>query len=214
MNQLRILVVDDYPIIRHGLRTLLEARSGWNVCGEAAGGRAAFERVKKLKPQIILLTLGLPDAHGLELIPKILKAHPKAAILAMAEHESGDTARSVLSAGALGLVLKSDPLEDILEGVRVLARGNSFHSRRAEELIRASGAKEAIYSDPRACLTSRELQVLKLLAAGETNRRVAAGLSVSVRTVEAHRASLMRKLNLRSISDLIYFALRNRIVRI
>ncbi len=141
MNQLRILVVDDYPIIRHGLRTLLEARSGWKVCGEAAGGPAALQRVKRLKPQIILLTLGLPDAHGLELIPKILKAHPRAAILAMAEHESGDTARSVLSAGALGLALKSDPLEDILEGVRVLARGNSFHSRRAEELIRASGAR-------------------------------------------------------------------------
>ncbi len=214
MSDLHILVVDDYPITRYGLRALLEARQGWKICGEAATGQAALQKVKRLKPQIILLDLGLPDIHGLEVIPQMIKIHPQAGILAMSDHESGDIASRALTSGAHGIVLKSDRVQDIIQGVRAVARRNSFQSLRTGKLIKDHLEQEGDFGHPSAGLTSRELQILKLLAEGKTNKEVAATWNVSVRTVEAHRASLMRKLNLRSVSDLIYFALRNRIVRI
>jgi DNA-binding NarL/FixJ family response regulator len=203
VSELNILLVDDYPIIRHGLRTLLEARPGWRVCSEAATGSAAIQKVKRLKPDIVLLDLDLPDIPGLEVIPKIIEIHPPTRILGLVEPDSDHIAKQALALGARGIIHKSDGLRDVIRGVQALARGKSFARPRAGEL-----------RDPCAALTARELEVLKLLAEGKTNKQVAAALGVSVRTVEAHRASLMRKLNLRALSDLIYFAIRNRIVRI
>lgn len=214
MSEIRILVVDDYPIIRHGLRALLEARPGWKICSEAATGQAAVQKVKRLKPDIVLLDLVLPDISGLELIPKIIEIHPQAGILALTEHDSREIANQALASGARGLVNKSDRLGDVIRGVQALARGKPFHSPRAGALIKDGPGRGAEFGDHRATLTSRELEILTLLAEGKTNKQVAAALDVSVRTVEAHRASLMRKLGLRSLSDLIYFAIRKRIVRI
>ena len=214
MSELQILVVGHYPIIRHGLRTLLEARPGWKICSEAATGQAAIQKVKKWKPHIVVLDLDLPDICGLEVIPKIIEIHPQAGILAMTEPESREIASQALASGARGLVYKSDGLPDVIRGVQALARGKYFHSPRAGVLVKDGAGREGDFGDPRATLTSRELQILKLLAEGKTNKQVAAVLDVSVRTVEAHRASLMRKLDLRSLSDLIYFAIRKRIVRI
>ena len=214
MSELNILVVDDYPIIRHGLRTLLETRAGWKICSEAATGHAAVRKVRRLKPEIVVLDLGLPDIHGLEVIPKILEVHPPAGILALTEQEHRNIASQALATGARGLVYKSDGLRDVIRGVQALARGRSFHSARvgqATEEVIASGTE---FGDARNTLTARELQILKLLAEGITNKQIAAGLELSIRTVEAHRASLMRKLNLHSLSDLIYFAIRQKIVRI
>lgn len=209
MNELSILIVDDYPIIRHGLRTLLEAQPGWSICSEAATGQAALRKVKRLKPHIVLLDLDLPDMRDLEIISRIIEIDPRAGILALAGHESPEIASRAFSSGARGLLLKSDGLRDVIQAVQALARGKSFRSRRAGAMASAGDP-----ANPRVTLTSRELEVLKLLAEGKTNRQVGAALDVSVRTVEAHRASLMRKLDLRSLSDLIYFAIRHRIVGI
>jgi len=209
MNELSILVVDDYPIIRHGLRALLEAQPGWSICSEAATGQAALQKVKRLKPDIVLLDLDLPDMQGFEIISKIIEIHPRAGILALTGHDSLKIASRAIASGARGLVLKSDGLRDVIQGVRTLARGKSFHSLQAGALIKDGDA-----GNLRATLTSRELQILKLLADGKTNKQLAAALDVSVRTVEAHRASVMKKLDLRSLSDLIYFAIRHRIVGI
>ncbi len=212
MRELQILVVDDYPLIRHGLRTLLEAQPGWKICSEAATGQSALQKVKRFKPQIILLDLGLPDIHGLEIIPQIVRIHPHAGILAMSDNEFGEVARTALATGAQGIVLKSDRAQEIIQGVRAIALRNSFQSLGAVKLMKELEPKGVAHAAGR--LTPRELQILKLLAEGKTNKEVAAAWNVSVRTAEAHRASLMRKLNLRSASDLIYFALRNRIVSI
>ena len=214
MSELRILVVDDLPIIRYALRKLIEAEIGWEVCSEAATGRAAFQKVRRHKPEIILLDLSLPDIQGLEAIEKIIEIHRQAGILALSDYESGEMARKIVSSGARGLVLKSDRLRDVIHGVKALARGRSFQSRRAVKLINDGRSSILKPGDPPATLTSRELQILKLLAEGKTNKEVAAVLTVSVRTVEAHRASLMRKLDLGSLSDLIYFAIRNGMVKI
>jgi DNA-binding NarL/FixJ family response regulator len=209
MNELSILVVDDYPIMRYGLRALLEAQPGWNICSEAATGQAALQKLKRLKPDIVLLGLDLPDMQGFEIIPKIIEIHPRAEILALTNHKSREIASQAITSGARGLVLKSDGLRDLIRAIRALAGGKSFCSLQAGALIKDEGADDLL-----ATLTSRELQILKLLADGKSNKQVAAALDVSVRTVEAHRASFMKKLDLRTLSDLIYFAIRHRIVGI
>ena len=216
VSELNILVIDDYPIIRYGIRTLLEARPGWRVCSEAATGQAALQKVKRWKPQVVVLDLGLPDIHGLDVIPKIIAIHPQARILALTDHDPRETASQVLASGASGVVTKSDGLGEVIRGVQALALGKSFHSPQARASIKdgSGGRTDAGSGDALAALTSRELQILKILAEGKTNKQVGAALDVSVRTVEAHRASLMRKLSLHSLSDLIYFAIRKRIVRI
>jgi DNA-binding NarL/FixJ family response regulator len=214
MRDLQILIVDDLPIIRYGLRSLLEEQKGWKICSEAATGTAALQQVKTLKPEIVLLDLSLPDLEGIEVLRKIIEIRGQAGILALSEYESGEISRRIVASGARGLVLKSDGLKDLIRGVQALAKGRSFHSRRVAELIQDPPSSALSPGDPPISLTSRELQILKLLAQGKTNKEVAAALAVSVRTVEAHRASLMRKLELGSLSDLIYFALRNGIVSI
>ncbi len=210
MSELHILLVDDHPIIRHGLRALLEAQPGWKICSEAATGQAALRKVKRLKPNIVLLDLGLPDLHGHNVIPRIIELHPQTGILVLSEHESREIVSQALALGARGLVLKSDALRDVIHGVRAVARGKPFHSRRAGALLAVDSPGGAALN-LRATLTSRELQILELLAEGKSNKQAAAALGVSVRTVEAHRASLMKKLDLHSLRDLIYFAIRHRI---
>ena len=212
MSELHILLVDDHPIIRHGLRALLEAQPGWIICSEAATGQAALRKVKRLKPNIVLLDLGLPDLQGHDVIPRIIELHPQTGILVLTEHESREFVSQALTLGARGVVLKSDGLRDVIQGVRALARGGSFRSRRAGTLVTDGPGGRVI--NFRGTLTSRELQILKLLAEGKSNKQVGAAFDVSVRTVEAHRASLMRKLDLHSLRDLIYFAIRHRIVGI
>jgi len=212
LSELRILVVDDCPIIRHGLRTLLEAQPGWKVVSEAATGRAALQKIRKLKPNIVLLDLGLPDMGGHEVIPRILEMYPQARILALTEHESREIVSQAITGGARGMVLKSDGLPDLIRGVRALARGKSYQSSQAGALVKDRLGGRVV--NLRAILTSRELQILGLLAEGKANKQVAAALGVSVRTVEAHRASLMRKLDLHSLRDLIYFVIRYRIAGI
>lgn len=213
MRELRILIVEDFPIIRYGLRKLVEAQRGWKICSEAATGRAALQKVKKLKPEIVLLDLTLPDIRGVEAVPEIVEIHDQAGILVLSDYESGAIIRRAVASGARGLILKSDGFRDVVRGVQALARGKSFQSRRAAELMKESSSAE-MRSGYQFSVTTRELQILKLLAEGKTNKEVGAALTVSVRTVEAHRASLMRKLELGSLTDLIYFAIRNGIVHI
>jgi DNA-binding NarL/FixJ family response regulator len=212
MRELRILIVDDHPIIRHGLRTLLEAQPGWRICSEAATGKAALQKVKTLLPNIVLLDFCLPDIQGHEVVPRILEIHPQANILALTEHETRETVSQALTSGARGLVFKSDGLPDMIRGVRALANGKSFQSRRAAAFVKDGLGGRVV--NLRAALTSRELEIMKLLAEGTTNKQAAARLGVSARTVEAHRASFMRKLDLHSLRDLICFAIRYRMVRI
>lgn len=154
MSELHILLVDDHPIIRHGLRALLEAQPGWKICSEAATGQAALRKVKRLKPNIVLLDLGLPDLHGHDVIPRIIELHPQTGILVLSEHESREIVSQALALGARGLVLKSDALRDVIHGVRAVARGKPFHSRRAGALLAVDSPGGAALN-LRATLTSR-----------------------------------------------------------
>ena len=214
MNRLRILVVDDHEVVRRGIRALLETRSEWEICGEAATGSETLEKVKKLRPDLVVLDISMPEGSGLEVMREIQKVHPQTEILILTMHDSGPMASDVLAAGARGLVLKSDGACDLVLAVEALSQHKPFLSSRVTEMILRAYAKSAEAGPSPSDLTTREREIINWLARGKSNKEVAAALGISAKTVEAHRANIMRKLNLRSIRDLILFAIRNKIIEI
>jgi DNA-binding NarL/FixJ family response regulator len=213
---MRILLADDHEVVRRGLRTLLQARPGWEVCGEAATGREAVEKVRSLKPDVVVLDVTMPEMNGLEATRRVLKAAPQTQVLILTMHDSDEVVQEVLDAGARGYVLKSDAGRDLVAAVEALEEGRPFFTTKVADLV-LSGylrkAKEPAGQEAaRKRLTSRERELLQLLAEGKSNKEAATALGISVKTVETHRANIMRKLNLHSISELVHYAIRNRIV--
>jgi DNA-binding NarL/FixJ family response regulator len=214
MGRLRVLIVDDHEIVRRGIRALLEASSAVDIAGEAANGREAIQQVRKLKPDVVLLDIAMPDLNGLETIPKILKVQPKTRILVLTMDDSGKTASDAIAAGAGGLVLKSDAPDDLLRAIEIVSKGEPFISPRVTKMILGTLARNPTTEAPAGELTPRENEVLRLLAEGLSSKEAAAVLEISPRTVDAHRATIMHKLNLHSLSELIHFAIRNKIVKV
>ena len=214
MKALSILIADDHEVVRRGVRTLLEARPEWKVCGEAATGQETIEKVRKLRPSLVLLDLTMPELDGLEAIPQILRDSPDTKILVLTMHDSGEMAARVLAAGASGLVLKSDAARDLVRAVQAIDRNQPFLSAAVTRLILGELVKTSTPGPSPSDLTPRELEVLKLLAFGRSNRETATTLDISVKTVDAHRASIMRKLKLTTYSDLVQFAIRHQILEL
>jgi DNA-binding NarL/FixJ family response regulator len=214
MKSLSILIADDHEVVRRGIRALLEARPEWTICGEAGTGREVIDKARKLHPDLVLLDLTMPEMDGLEAIPQILNASANTKILVLTMNDSGDIATRVLASGASGLVLKSDAAHDLIRAVQAIQRDQSFLSPAVTKLIIGQIAKTSRPGPSPGDLTARESETLKLLALGRSNKEVAAVLGISVKTVDAHRASIMRKLNLNSYSDLIQFAIRHKIIEI
>jgi len=200
--------------MRRGIRSLLEERREWIVCGEAATAGDTVEKARKLHPDVLLLGVTMPDMDAAEVIPEIMDGCPSTKIIALAMHDSGEQAARALAAGAVGLALKSDAISDLLLTVQNIGKNQPFLSPAAIKVLQRQLAKnrtsEAIPTD----VTPRELQVLKLLASGESHKEVAGALKIRVKTVDAHRASIMRKLKLVTYSDLIQFAIRHKLIEI
>lgn len=209
---LRILIVDDYEVVRRGIRTLLEGESGWEVCGEASTGPAAVEAAARLKPDLVILDLGLPELHGLEVTRRILQRRPDTEVLVLTMHASEELIRQVLRAGAHGYVLKSDAGEQLIAAVRSLQEHKPFLTTRVTEVVLDGFLKGVADDAVGEALTPREREVLQLVAEGRSSKSIAAGLGVTVKTIESHRASLMRKLHLRTVADLVRYAVRNGLV--
>jgi DNA-binding NarL/FixJ family response regulator len=214
MGRIRILIADDHEVVRRGVRTLLEARPEWEICGEASTGKDTIAKATRLKPDVVLLDITMPDISGLEAIPEILKAQPGTKVLVLTMHDSGQVACKALAAGACGLVLKSDAARDLISALEAIGRNKAFLSPTVTKILMEELRKTPEATPPPEVLTARETEVLKLLAEGKSNKEVAARFNISPRTVDAHRASIMHKLNLRTLSDLIYFAIRNKIVEV
>ena len=214
MKALSIMVVDDHEVVRRGIRILLEARTEWRISGEAATGREAIEKARKLRPDLVLLDVTMPDMDGLETIPQLLNVSPATRILVLTMHDSGDLAIKVLAAGASGLVLKSDAARELVNAVQAISRNQLFLSPAVTRLIVGQLSHTSEPEPAVSDITPRELDVLKLLATGRINKEVATALDISVKTVDAHRASIMRKLHLRNYSDLIQFAIRHRLIEL
>lgn len=216
---LRILIADDHEVARHGIRALLESHPGWEVCGEAKDGRETVELAQSLKPDLILLDIGMPNLNGLEATRQILATSPEAVILVLTMHDTDHVVREVLRAGARGFLLKSDAGRDLVAAVEALQRQRTFFTNRVSQMVldgyldrdNAEGETRNISDN---ILTTREREVIQLLAEGKTSKEVAVALNLSVKTAETHRTNLMRKLDLHSIADLTRYAVRNGIVQV
>jgi DNA-binding NarL/FixJ family response regulator len=174
------------------------------------------EKAQALKPDVVVLDITMPELNGLEAARRILRAVPRTQVLILTMHDSDEVVHEVLEAGARGYVLKSDAGRDLVAAVEALGEGRPFFTPRVAELVLSGylhgAAEPAKRTMPRNRLTSRERELLQLLAEGKSNKEAATALSISVKTVETHRANIMRKLNLHSISELVYYAVRNRII--
>ena len=216
MTSLRILVVDDHAVVRRGVRSLLESHEGWEVCGEATTGRDAVAQSLRLRPDVVVMDLSLPELNGLDATRQILKDSPRTEILVLTMHHSEELARDVLQAGARGYVLKSDADESLIAAVESLRQHKPFLASRVTEFVLDDYLRRTDTLDDRVAhdaVTAREREIIQLLAEGKSNKETASTLGISVKTIEAHRANIMRKLRLRSVSDLVRYAIRNKIAQ-
>jgi DNA-binding NarL/FixJ family response regulator len=215
MNRLRIIIVDDHAVVRRGVRALLESQPGWEVAGEAVTGREAVDLAKRLDPDIVVMDLSLPELNGLDAARQILKDSPRTEVLVLTMHHSEELVRNVLQAGARGYVLKSDADASLIAAVESLRAHKPFLTSTVTEFVLDDYVHRAEEDVANAgMVTPREREIIQLLAEGNSNKETASALSVSVKTVEAHRANIMRKLRLRSVSDLVRYAIRNKIVQV
>jgi DNA-binding NarL/FixJ family response regulator len=216
VTPLRILIVDDHAVVRRGVRSLLESQPDWEIVGEATTGRQAVELAKDLQPDIVVMDLSLPELNGLDATRHILKESPRSEILVLTMHHSEELAREVLQAGARGYILKSDADQSLIAAIESLREHKPFLTSAVTEFMLDDYMRRADISDDgplKAAVTTREREIIQSLAEGKSNKETAAMLGVSVKTIEAHRANIMRKLRLRSVSDLVRYAIRNKIVQ-
>ena len=213
---LRILVADDHEVARKGVRSLLEEHPGWEVCGEAKDGREAVEFANQLKPDILLLDIGMPNLNGLDAARQILSINPDARILILTIHDSEQVVREVLAAGARGFLLKSDAGRDLVAAVEALQNRRTFFTSKVAQMMLDGYLRpfEERENSTQQILTPREREVIQLVAEGKTTKEIATALNLSVKTAETHRTNLMRKLDLHSVADLTLYAVRNGIVQI
>ncbi|MBL6459154.1 response regulator transcription factor [Belnapia sp. T6] len=216
LDVVRILLADDHDIVRHGLRQLLEHEPGWEVCGEARDGRTAVEMAEALAPDVAVLDVAMPELNGLEATRRIRAARPATEVLVFTMHESEELVAEVFAAGARGYLVKSDAPHHIIAAIEALAAHQPFFSARVtarllEAFLRdraASAGEDTAHS----ALTAREREVAQLLAEGRRSKDIARRLGVSVKTVETHRAAVMRKVGAGSIADVVRYAVRNHII--
>jgi DNA-binding NarL/FixJ family response regulator len=209
---LRILLADDHDVVRRGLRQLLEEQPGWEVCGEATTGREAVEMARKMTPHVAILDLTMPELNGLEATRQIRKANPSTEVLIFTMHESEQLIREVLAAGARGYILKSDAARYIVSAVEALAQHRPFFNWKVSETILDAFLRGPADDEGTATpLTSREREIVQLLAEGKSNKQISSLLKISVKTVETHRAAIMRKLDAHSIVDIVRYAVRNKL---
>ncbi len=210
MNTISILVADDHPVVRVGVRSLLETHAGWKVVAEASDGREAFEKARKLRPDLAILDISMPVLNGLESARKIARQSPKTRVLILTMYDSEEMVEKVLDSGAHGLVRKSEAEKELIAAVRAVLNNKLFFPSLASPALRGARGGKSLAGQSR--LTPREAEILQLIAEGRSNKEAASILGISRRTAENHRARIMRKLGLSSLSDLVRYAVRNKVV--
>lgn len=210
-----IVLADDHPIVRQGLKALLEGEAGWRVIGEASDGLSAVDLIEQLQPDVAIIDVMMPDLNGLEVVRRVKRRAPNTLVIVLSMHADEPYVLEALQGGALGYVLKGQSTTSLVEAVHEVLAGHRYLSPPLTEraidayLQRALDADRPI--DPYDMLTPREREVLHLAAQGRTNAEIGERLAISPRTVETHRANLMRKLDLRTQADLIRYALQRGI---
>jgi len=217
--KLRILIADDHEVVRRGLSTLLQTHEGWEICGEAKDGREAVDMARQLKPDVVILDVGMPNLNGLAATRLLSQHNPQQKIIILTITDSDGVIREALDAGARGFVLKSDAARDLVSAVEALQHNRMFFTARVNDMVLAGfldkGQTAARGEAPRLPkLTPREHEVVQLLAEGKSSKEVATLLNLSTKTAETHRSNIMRKLGFHSIRDIVVYAIKNNIIQV
>jgi DNA-binding NarL/FixJ family response regulator len=218
MNNLRILVADDHEIVRRGLVSLIASHSGWEVCAEAENGRMAVERVKELRPDVVILDIGMPILNGLEATQEILRDNPQVKVLILTLLDAERVVQAARDVGARGYILKSDASRVLVAAVQALEYDNTFFTSRVAQMIHG-GYLDNVHSATKKrmvvpSLGPREREVLQLVADGNSTKEVAGLLKIRPRTADSHRSNIMRKLGTHKIAGLMMYAIRNGIMQV
>ncbi len=209
--------MDDHQVVRRGVAGLIgDARSDWEVCGEASTGREAVAAAASLKPDVVVMDISMPDMNGLEATREILKNNPGTEVLILSVHESDQIVHDVLAAGARGYILKQDAGTDLIAALEAVRLHRLFLTTRVSEVVLSGylgrAAAGTLPDAPFSRLSPREIQIVQLVAESKSNKEVSNILHLSVKTVESHRAHIMEKLGIHSVTELVRYAIRNNIV--
>jgi len=210
MKPTRILLADDHAVVRQGFKMLLDAQPDMEIVGEACNGREAAEKAEELRPDVVVMDVAMPELNGIEATRRLAASVPRTRVIALSMHKDSVYVREILRAGARGYLLKDSGADDLVSAIRAVARGESYLSPSVSNAVLDDYRRHV--TNPIDLLTSREREVLQMLAEGKTNKEIAGVLNLSVYTVDAHRGRIMEKLNLHSINDLVRFAVRNGVI--
>ena len=209
---IKVLLADDHSIVRAGLRRIVEESGDMEVIAEAADGREAIQQAHKQLPDVAVIDISMPALDGLEVISQLRNYYPKLPILILTMHEEGQYVVRAIEAGAMGYITKQSAPEQLVMAIRKVHSGSRFVTDEAAEALALRVAKGAHGQSPLDSLSMRELQVLRRLAMGHTNREIASAYSISIKTVDTYRSRLLKKLNLRNNAELSRFAIQNRLI--
>lgn len=216
MKKISVLLAEDHTVVRQGLRSLLSAEPDIEVVGEAENGREAVQLARQLSPDVVVMDIAMPQLNGLEATRQIVNEGLPTRVLILSSYADDEYVQQLTEAGALGYLIKQSAANDLIAAVREIARGNAFFSpsilKRLLEYYRASGLKSRLQNRSSEQLTSREQEVLQLVAEGKLNKQIADVLSLSIKTVEKHRQQLMNKLNIHDIAGLTRYAVAHGVV--
>jgi len=213
---IRILLADDHKIVRDGLRTLIEKETGMEVIGEAENGRRALKIAQKIRPNVVIMDVTMPDMNGIEAARKIVTEVPGVKVIALSMHSDRRFVLGMLEAGASGYLMKDCAFDELAKAVRSVATGQTYLSPSIADVL-VKGYLDRVnekVSVARSPLTEREREILQLLAEGQSSKEIAAHLGVSVKTVETHRRNMMQKLNMRSVAELTKYAIREGLISV
>jgi len=212
-RRVRLMLVDDHEVVRQGVRSLIETVPDWTLCAEASGGEEALKAAAEAKPDIVVLDVSMPNVSGLDLILQLKEILPKVEILVLTMHDSERIVAQALKAGSRGYLLKSDSADKLIEAIAALSRRQTYFSASVSETLLQAYLNSNSTADHEQ-LTPRERQIVKLVAEGNSNKRIAMILKVSIKTVETHRSAAMRKIGAKSSADLALYAARNELVQL
>ncbi len=210
MKRIRILLADDHAVVRQGFKMILDAEADMEIVGEAGNGRQAVDLAEQLRPDVVVMDVAMPELNGIEATRRLASSVPHARVIALSMHKDSVFVREILRAGARGYLLKDSGAADLVAAIHAVASGESYLSPAVSNAVLDDYRRHV--TNPIDLLTSREREVLQLLAEGKTNKEIAGVLNLSVYTVEAHRGRIMEKLNVHSINELVRFALRNGLI--
>ncbi len=215
MKPIRILLADDHPVVRDGLRALLEREADMVVIGEAGDGREATRLAEEHSPDVVVMDLGMPSLGGIEATRRIVASRPRIAVVILSMHQDESYVLGALDAGAKGYLLKDSMRKEVIEAVRAVAQGRSFLTRKVSTILQedyVDQLRRQGLQDSYDLLTEREREILHLVAEGRANKEIASALNISLTTVETHRGHILQKLNLHSVPELILYAVRKGII--